>query len=251
VAYLTDNLTHPSNYLVIKVDSSNRPLLELQQIVTPLTVATGTLTATGAITDSETLTIDGKTYVIQDVLTNVDGNVLKGATVGDTLNNLVAAINLDRGGGTLYAAATAMHSTVSAVRGAGDTLVVASKVLGVVGNAITTTAVIVNASWGGAVLAGGAGTTTTVAAVTPSYAAITAGKPVHIRLTWDSANPVSGLRYTSLSVNEETIPTVDWSTDPVTSWSPFKPSHLVLGTPLVGTAVFNGTINSVQLSEAV
>jgi len=250
VAYLTDDLEHPSNYLAVEIDTSNRPWLNLQQIVTPLTAATGTLTAT-ALVGADTITIDGKVYTIQDALTNVNGYVLKGATVGDTLNNLVAAINLGRGDGTVYARATTLHPSVTAARGAGNTVVVTAKVLGAVGNSIATTDTAVNADWGAGTLGGGAGTTATVAKVTPSYTAITSGTPVHVRLTWDSENPVSGTRHASLTVNGEAVPTGDWATNPVAAWAAFQPRYLVLGVPLVGTSAFNGTIKSAQLSEAV
>lgn len=250
VAYLTDDLVHPSNYLAVELDILNRPWLDLQQIETPLTAATGTLTATGLV-DTETVTIDGKTYTIQDILVEADGNVLKGLTVSDTLNNLVAAINLGRAAGVDYARATTLHPTVTAARGVGDSMVVTSKVLGAVSNAITTVAAALNASWGGATLTGGAGTTMTVARVTPSYAAIAEATPVHVRLTWDSEHPVLGTRHASLTVNGEAIPIVDWTTDPVASWASFQPLYLVLGVPLVGTHAFNGTFKSVQLSESV
>lgn len=251
VAYLTDDLVNPSNYLAIKVDASNRPFLEFQQVVTPLSAATGTLTATGAITNTETVVIDGKTYTIQSILTNVDGNVLQGATVGATLDNLVAAINLGVGAGSLYAAATTLHSTVTAARGAGDTMVVTAKTLGTSGNTITTTETAVNASWGAGTLAGGAGSTTTLAQVTPSYTTLVAGKPVHVRMTWDSVNPVSGTRHASLVVNEEAIPLIDWSTDPTSAWTSFQPTYLVLGGKPLGGSEFNGTIRSAQVSDVV
>jgi hypothetical protein len=250
IAYLTDDLEHPSNYLAVELDTSNRPWLNLQQIVTPLTAATGTFTAT-ALVGADTITIDTKVYTIQDVLTNVDGNVLKGGTVGATLDNLVAAINLGRGDGTAYARAMTLHPSVTAARGAGNTVVVTAKIWGASGNSIATTDTAVNGDWGGGTLAGGAGTTTTVAKVTPSYTAITSGTPVQVRLTWDSENPVSGTRYASLSVNGEAVPTGDWSTNPVAPWAAFQPQYLVLGVSLVGTSAFNGTIKAAQLSEAV
>lgn len=251
VAFLTDDPASPYNFIALRLDASNRPLMEVQQVLTPLSAATGTLTATGAITNTETVVIGGKTYTIESVLTNVDGNVKQGATVGDTLNNLVAAINLETGAGTKYAAATTLHPTVAAARGAGDTMVATAKLLGTGGNAITTTETAVNASWGGATLSGGGGSTVTLADVTPSYGAIAAGRPVHIRMTWDSENPVDGTRYASLTVNGAAIPSANWSTNPTASWTSFQPQYLVLAGNLLGATVFNGIIKSAQLSEAV
>lgn len=127
--------------------------------------AKGTLTFTGNAADTETVVVGGKTYTFQTVLTNVNGNVLIGATVNDTINNLASAINLGSGAGTEYAAAMTINANVSAVNGAGDTLIVTAKTAGTAGNAIGSTDTVVNASWGAATLAGGAAG----ASVTPEY----------------------------------------------------------------------------------
>lgn len=121
--------------------------------------STGTLTIVINILNGESVTIDGKTYTWNTVLGVGDGDVLIGATAEDSLDNLVAAINLDpAGSGTLYAAATTLHPTVSAVDGAALTVDVTAKFNGTAGDAITTTEAIVDggAAWGGATLAGGA-----------------------------------------------------------------------------------------------
>jgi hypothetical protein len=117
--------------------------------------ATGTLTNTANYADTETVTTGTKIYQFQTVLTNVDGNVLIGATASDSLDNLIAAINLGAGSGTLYAAATTANTFVSAVAGAGDTLVATALVGGTAGNTIATTETSANASWGAATLLGG------------------------------------------------------------------------------------------------
>ena len=41
VAYLTDNPSRLSNFIAIKIDASNRPLVDFQQETTPLSAATG------------------------------------------------------------------------------------------------------------------------------------------------------------------------------------------------------------------
>ena len=58
------------------------------------TRATGTLTLSGQPLNTETVTIDGKVYTFQTVLTNSDGNVFIGATFADSISNLANAINL-------------------------------------------------------------------------------------------------------------------------------------------------------------
>ncbi len=130
--------------------------IHLSDITVPAAAsATGTLTATANFADGETVTIGGKVYTFETVLTNVDGNVLIGATASDSLDNLIAAINLGPGAGTLYASATTANTSVSAAAGAGDTMVVTALLSGPAGNTITTTTTAANATWGGATLAGG------------------------------------------------------------------------------------------------
>jgi hypothetical protein len=119
--------------------------------------ATGTLTLTANAGNTETVTIGTKTYTFQTVLTNVDGNVLIGATASDSLDNLIAAINLGAGSGTLYAAATTANGFVSAAAGVGDTMVVTAIKSGSFGNTIASTETLANGSWGAATLAGGSG----------------------------------------------------------------------------------------------
>jgi hypothetical protein len=69
----------------------------------------GTFTANP--TNSQTVTVGGKTYTFQTALTNVDGNVLIGASPE---LNLIAAVNLDpSGAGVTYAAATTANPSVS------------------------------------------------------------------------------------------------------------------------------------------
>lgn len=120
-----------------------------------LAKAAGVLTLTGMPLNTETVTIGGKVYTFQAVLTNVDGNVLIGASASESLDNLIAAINLDAGAGTLYAAATTLHPTVAASAGVGDTMVATAKDSGSAGNAIATLETLTNGVWGGGTLAGG------------------------------------------------------------------------------------------------
>lgn len=125
------------------------------------------LTLTDNALDTETVTIGAKVYTFQDTLTNVDGNVKIGATAAITLSNLVAAINLGTGAGTAYAAATTVHSTVTAVEGAGDTVVVTAKTAGTAGNSIASTETLTNGSFASATLLGGLAGTSPAAVTYP------------------------------------------------------------------------------------
>lgn len=117
--------------------------------------ATGTLTSSGTFTDGQTVVIGGKTYTFQTTLTNVDGNVLIGADQTASHANLKAAINLEAGAGTTYAAAMTLHPTVTATSATGTTTVVQAKSAGTAGNSIATTDTLSNVNWGAATLAGG------------------------------------------------------------------------------------------------
>ncbi len=129
--------------------------------------ATGILTSTVVgLANGDTVTIDGKTYTFQDTLTNVNGNVHVGADAAESLFNLVSAINLLAGAGTRYATATTLHATVSAAGGPGLTMVATAKTPGPGGNALATTEVSPEASWGGATLGGGTSTASTLCYLT-------------------------------------------------------------------------------------
>lgn len=76
--------------------------------------ATASFLLTGQPANTETITINAKVYTFQTVLTNVNGNVKIGATKEISLANLIAAIGLGAGAGTVYAAAMTAHTTVDA-----------------------------------------------------------------------------------------------------------------------------------------
>lgn len=116
--------------------------------------AAGILTLSANVSDTETVTIGAKVYVFQTVLTDVDGNVLIGATASDSIDNLIAAINLAAGAGTTYALSTTANViTVSAAAGAGDTMDLTVATAG----AIATEETSATASWGAALTVPGTG----------------------------------------------------------------------------------------------
>jgi len=135
-----------------------REVYALVDITVPTQVfASGILTLSANVAPGDTVTTGTKTYTFQTVLTNVDGNVLIGGSASDSLDNLIAAINLGAGSGTLYAAATTANGFVSALAGALDTMDVTALLGGTVGNVIATTEVSATATWGFATLTGGVG----------------------------------------------------------------------------------------------
>jgi hypothetical protein len=127
----------------------------LYVVQTASVAATGTLTFTNNPTDNQVVVINGKTYTFKAALLDVDGYVLIGATASDSLDNLIAAIDLGAGSGTLYAASTTDPGDVDAVAGAGNTMDVTAETAGLSGNSITTTTNVTGATWSGATLSGG------------------------------------------------------------------------------------------------
>ena len=109
--------------------------------------AVETLTLTGQPATTQTVTIGTKVYQFQTVLTNVDGNVLIGANASETIDNLIAAINLAAGAGTTYAALMTVNDAgVFAIVGAGDTMTLYVTTA----TAIPTTTTADNTAWGSA-----------------------------------------------------------------------------------------------------
>lgn len=118
--------------------------------------ATNILTLVGQPNDGETVTVNGKVYTFQTVLTNVDGHVLISVVdVETTLNDFIAAVMLGAGAGTAYATSTTLHPTVAAVAGAGSTVGLTAKTAGSAGNALTLANTVTGASVTGATFAGG------------------------------------------------------------------------------------------------
>lgn len=118
--------------------------------------AVGTYTDAG-VADAETVVIGGKTYTWKTTLTDTDGFVAIGGSNTIALANLKAAINLEAGAGTAYAASTTINQYVKATASTASTLTVEARDPGIAGNHIPTTETGVSASWGAATLAGGTG----------------------------------------------------------------------------------------------
>ncbi len=120
-------------------------------------LAIGTLSIPLNPSDTETVTLGVKVYTFQTVLTNVDGNVLIGATSLDSIDNLIAAITLDTGAGVTYAAATTANGLATATKAQGLTMLASALLAGTGGNTIATTETLLGAGnqWSAATLLGG------------------------------------------------------------------------------------------------
>ena len=120
------------------------------------TKASGTLTFTGSVSDGETVTIGTRVYEFDTAGTptitagRVRVNVSGGTTAPAAVTALVAAITGDA------------SAVVTAVDGAGDTVVVTATAWGTAPNAYPTTKTCANASWGAVTLTGGTVGGTTV-----------------------------------------------------------------------------------------
>ena len=123
----------------------------------PYTPAQNTLTFTGQPANNDTITVDGNVYTFKTVFVDVAGNVLIGASVSDSIDNLVAAINGDAGAGTLYGTGTTASDEASALNIDNNQMRVSANTGGTAGNAITATESCANAAWAdtGGTLVGG------------------------------------------------------------------------------------------------
>ena len=118
------------------------------------TKAFETLTFTGNANDGGTVVLGAKTYTFQATLTDVDGNVTLGDSAETSIDNLVAAITLAAGAGTIYAASTTAGST-TASKATAATMLSTLKVSGTAGNGTACTTTLTNATWGAATHTGG------------------------------------------------------------------------------------------------
>lgn len=117
------------------------------------TSAQASITFLSQPNNGDTVSVNGKTYTFQTVLTNVDGNVAIGSSVPLSVVNILAAIGLLGGAGTAYAASMSGNYAVTPF-GSGSTLTVQAVNPGAAGNAITVAATGA-ASWSSVTLTGG------------------------------------------------------------------------------------------------
>ncbi len=116
--------------------------------------AVSTLTLSDNATDGNSVTIGTTKYTFKETL-GTAYDVKIGVSASATLDNLIAAINKAAGEGSTYGTGTVAHTLVTAAAGAGDTMGITAKTIGVAGNSIATTELSGVASWTDVVMAGG------------------------------------------------------------------------------------------------
>ncbi len=99
----------------------------------------GTLTMDTIPADTNTMTVDGKTYTFQTSLTDVDGNVAIGGSLAQAKLNIVAAFNRSGVAGTDYADSMLRHTSVSMATFISNDSVLTAEVVGPGGDLIATT----------------------------------------------------------------------------------------------------------------
>lgn len=148
--YAVDD-TQPGQYLTV----DNLPPRDDTYVEAALTQATGLLTFVSLPATGDHVVSDGKTYNLVTPFVNTAGNVLIGASITATIDNLVAAINGGAGAGTVYGTGTTAAVNTTAVNLATNQMKVSASVAGTGGNALATTTTSSHASWGAATLTGG------------------------------------------------------------------------------------------------
>lgn len=120
--------------------------------------ATGVLTGSGVFSDGETVTIGDETYTFKTALTasGVPNEVLIGANLATSLDNLKVAINGGAGEGTAYGTGTVANVQVTATTNTDTAQTVEATRVGTYANAFGTTEACANASWGASTLENGA-----------------------------------------------------------------------------------------------
>lgn len=127
-----------------RVGYANRVILRFSNAAV---AAYAFLETIGNFANLDVVVIGSKHYVFQTVLTNVDGNVLIGAHAQESLENLIAAINMEAGAGTTYAAAMTSDHTISATLRFADQMLAYCRTAGASGNSTVCTTTAANASW--------------------------------------------------------------------------------------------------------
>ncbi len=129
--------------------------LDYTYIAADFLFAEGTLTVDALPTATETVTLGSTTYEFVSSLTSAN-DVLIGADVNETIDNLVAAINGGAGEGSVYGTGTVANTAASAENLGGNQMRAVAATQGTAGNSVASTETMADAAWTGSTLSGGA-----------------------------------------------------------------------------------------------
>ena len=124
--------------------------------------ATGVLTGTDVFTDGETVTVGARVYTFKTALSapSASDEILIGANLAASLDNLKVAINAGAGAGTAYSTGTIANVDVTATTNTDTAQTLEAVAGGVYGNSVATTETGANASFAATTLANGAAANT-------------------------------------------------------------------------------------------
>jgi hypothetical protein len=119
--------------------------------------ASSTLTNATSFSNGETITISNKQYTMRTALTSPaqQNEILIGAAVTNSFDNIKSAINGTAGEGSTYSFGTTAHSDVTATTKTGTTLLVVARDFGTDANQLVTAETAATGAWTGSTLAGG------------------------------------------------------------------------------------------------
>lgn len=140
--------------LYLRLDGGAGTSLYIREAAGAPVAGTGVYTLSGLPLENETVSIDGVTYTFKAVILTAN-DILLGVSASACLDNLIAAINGAGGAGTTYGTGTAVHPTVTAAAGAGDTMDVTAKTAGASSSLIETSDMLTNGFWTTHTLVGG------------------------------------------------------------------------------------------------
>lgn len=129
---------------------------DTRYIEAPFISATGVLTMTILPVAGEAVVLGATTYTFRASV-SVANDVLIGATIADTLENLFNAITGGPGSGSTYGSGTVVNASATASLGPDIEFQLTATALtaGTAGNSIVSTTTVTGADWTGATLAGG------------------------------------------------------------------------------------------------
>jgi hypothetical protein len=162
------------------------------------TAAAGTISGTGVFTHGELIKIGDVTYEMVDALTTSPRacpyEVLIGANLAASLDNLKSAINATAGAGTTYGTGTVAHPDVTAETNTNTSQEVVARDTKASYNSIATTTTAANATWGAETLEGGVdpAITSTAAEIKTAIEAVTEAAAL-VNIANKAANDGSGV----------------------------------------------------------